>query len=375
VEEERRREERELGFCFLRARESSKRKKTHFSSSLSLSPSPTQLSTSKPTRRPAKHMPSADEWDLKHNPAYAFYAFYVYANLFTLNKLREARGLAPFSFRPHAGEAGDADHLVAALLLCENVAHGIGLRKSLPLQYLFYLAQVGLCMSPLSNNSLFLDYHRNPFPSFFARGLSVSLSTDDPLQIHLTKEPLVEEYAVAAKVWKLSGENEEEKKKEFLTFFRFFFVCFSFFGLFFFFFQTPPFSLTSFSAVFLLQPSNPSHPSHPTKLHSRRPLRDRPQRRPPLGLPARGQAALGLPALLAARTGRQRHPEDERAQPADAVPVGLPERGAGAGEGGGREREEEEGGEGGAGCCGGGGSVEVIFSFFIFVRFFFVFKQ
>ena len=37
-------------------------------------------------------------------------------------------------------------------------------------------------MSPLSNNSLFLDYHRNPFPVFFARGLSLSLSTDDPLQ-------------------------------------------------------------------------------------------------------------------------------------------------------------------------------------------------
>jgi hypothetical protein len=51
------------------------------------------------------------------------------------------------------------------------------------LQYLFYLAQIGLCMSPLSNNSLFLDYHRNPFPQFFARGLSVSLSTDDPLQV------------------------------------------------------------------------------------------------------------------------------------------------------------------------------------------------
>lgn len=55
-------------------------------------------------------------------------------------------------------------------------------------------------MSPLSNNSLFLDYHRNPFPVFFQRGLNVSLSTDDPLQIHLTKEPLVEEYGVAAKV-------------------------------------------------------------------------------------------------------------------------------------------------------------------------------
>ena len=82
-----------------------------------------------------------------------------------------------------AGEAGDVDHLVSALLLCENIAHGINLRKSLPLQYLFYLAQIGLCMSPLSNNSLFLDYHKNPLPVFFARGLSLSLSTDDPLQV------------------------------------------------------------------------------------------------------------------------------------------------------------------------------------------------
>lgn len=59
-------------------------------------------------------------------------------------------------------------------------------------------------MSPLSNNSLFLDYHRNPFPTFFQRGLNVSLSTDDPLQIHLTKEPLVEEYSIAASVLSLS---------------------------------------------------------------------------------------------------------------------------------------------------------------------------
>ena len=40
-----------------------------------------------------------------------------------------------------AGEAGDIDHLVSGLLLCENIAHGIGLRKNLPLQYLYYLAQ------------------------------------------------------------------------------------------------------------------------------------------------------------------------------------------------------------------------------------------
>lgn len=33
----------------------------------------------------------------------------------------------------------------------------------------------------------------------------MTLSTDDPLMIHVTKEPLVEEYSVAAQVWKLSS--------------------------------------------------------------------------------------------------------------------------------------------------------------------------
>ncbi len=60
---------------------------------------------SKPERRPAKHMKTPEEWDLKHNPAYAYYAFYTYANLYTLNKLREARGLNTFALRPHAGRS------------------------------------------------------------------------------------------------------------------------------------------------------------------------------------------------------------------------------------------------------------------------------
>src|SRR4051794_10933299 len=53
-----------------------------------------------------------------------------------------------------------------------------------------------------------LDYERNPFPNFFQRGLNVSLSTDDPLQFHFTKEPLIEEYSVAAQIWKMSGVGE-----------------------------------------------------------------------------------------------------------------------------------------------------------------------
>ncbi|ONK62474.1 uncharacterized protein A4U43_C07F4260 [Asparagus officinalis] len=160
---------------------------------------------SKPERRPTKHMPTPAQWTNMFNPAFSYYSYYCYANLYTLNKLRESKGMTTIKFRPHSGEAGDIDHLAATFLLAHNIAHGINLRKSPVLQYLYYLAQIGLAMSPLSNNSLFLDYHRNPFPMFFLRGLNVSLSTDDPLQIHFTKEPLVEEYSIAASLWKLSA--------------------------------------------------------------------------------------------------------------------------------------------------------------------------
>ncbi|XVF08298.1 hypothetical protein REPUB_Repub06bG0214600 [Reevesia pubescens] len=160
---------------------------------------------SKPERRPTKHMPTPDQWTNVFNPAFSYYVYYCYANLYTLNKLRESKGMTTIKFRPHSGEAGDIDHLAATFLTAHNIAHGINLKKSPVLQYLYYLAQIGLAMSPLSNNSLFLDYHRNPFPMFFLRGLNISLSTDDPLQIHLTKEPLVEEYSIAASVWKLSS--------------------------------------------------------------------------------------------------------------------------------------------------------------------------
>lgn len=55
------------------------------------------------------------------------------------------------------------------------------------LQYLYYLAQVPIAMSPLSNNSLFLEYSKNPLREFLHKGLCVSLSTDDPMQFHYTK--------------------------------------------------------------------------------------------------------------------------------------------------------------------------------------------
>lgn len=150
-------------------------------------------------------MPCPEDWKDDENPPYAYYIFYMYSNLTVLNNFRRERGLNTFVLRPHCGEAGAVQHLVCGYLMAENISHGLLLRKVPVLQYLYYLAQIGIAMSPLSNNSLFLNYHRNPLPEYLARGLIVSLSTDDPLQFHFTKEPLMEEYSIAAQVWKLSS--------------------------------------------------------------------------------------------------------------------------------------------------------------------------
>ncbi|XP_073017539.1 AMP deaminase-like isoform X2 [Primulina eburnea] len=96
---------------------------------------------SKPERRPTKHMPTPAQWTNIFNPAFSYYVYYCYANLYTLNKLRELKGMTTIKFRPHSGEAGDIDHLAATFLTSHNIAHGINLRKSPVLQYLYYLAQ------------------------------------------------------------------------------------------------------------------------------------------------------------------------------------------------------------------------------------------
>ncbi|XP_010881505.2 AMP deaminase 3 isoform X1 [Esox lucius] len=171
--------------------------------------------------------PKPEVWTSNDNPPYTYYLFYMYANIMVLNNLRKERGLNTFQFRPHCGEAGSITHLVSAFLTADNISHGLNLKKSPVLQYLYYLAQVPIAMSPLSNNSLFLEYSKNPLKEFLQKGLCVSLSTDDPMQFHYTKEALMEEYAIAAQLWKLttcdlceiarnsvlqSGLSHEEKK-------------------------------------------------------------------------------------------------------------------------------------------------------------------
>ncbi|PAV89020.1 hypothetical protein WR25_14959 [Diploscapter pachys] len=94
--------------------------------------------------------PAPPQYCDAENPPYSYYLFYMYSNLCALNAFRRSRGMNTFTLRPHCGEAGSVSHLLTGFLTSESIAHGILLRK----------------------------------------GLNVSLSTDDPLQFHYTKEAL-----------------------------------------------------------------------------------------------------------------------------------------------------------------------------------------
>lgn len=60
--------------------------------------------------------------------------YFCWANIYTLNRLRAARGLNTFEFRPHSGESGDVEHLASTFLLAKGINHGINLEKNTVLQ-------------------------------------------------------------------------------------------------------------------------------------------------------------------------------------------------------------------------------------------------
>ena len=153
-----------------------------------------------------EHVPPS-HWTTPHNPSYSYWMYHLWANITTLNAFRKAKGLSVFHFRPHCGESGNPDHLIDGFMLADNINHGINLTQRPVMEYLYYLAQIGLGMTPLSNNALFCRYLENPFPRFFRRGINVTLSTDGPLQFHHTSQPLIEEYAFAVKIWGLSSAD------------------------------------------------------------------------------------------------------------------------------------------------------------------------
>eukprot|EP01080_Neovahlkampfia_damariscottae_P012344 gene12344-6016_t len=146
---------------------------------------------------------SPADWTSETEPDYDYYSYYIFANLKNLNTLRIQRSLNPLKFKPTSG--GNVRlHLATSFLLCSSIHNGILLAHSPALEYLYYLTQIGISMSPLHTNKLLLQYTENPFPLFFREGMNVTLCTSSPLHFHYTEEQLLEEYSVAAQIWKLS---------------------------------------------------------------------------------------------------------------------------------------------------------------------------
>eukprot|EP00937_MAST-01D_sp_MAST-1D-sp2_P001516 g1516.t1 len=104
----------------------------------------------------ALELPAPAQWTSETDPPYSYWLYYLRANLLVLNHFRRERGFSTLELRPHAGEAGHVNHLASAYLASDKINHGIMLRKSSGLQYLYYLDQVGIALSPISNNKLFL---------------------------------------------------------------------------------------------------------------------------------------------------------------------------------------------------------------------------
>ncbi|GET91598.1 adenosine monophosphate deaminase, putative [Leishmania tarentolae] len=153
---------------------------------------------------------SPHDWNSDLNPPYSYYMYYMWANITSLNEFRASRGLSTFTLRPQCGERGGMDHLVSGFCLANSISHGVTLARHPVLEYMWYIAQVGVAMSPLSNTAGASAYLENPFPVFFHRGLNVSLATNQPLYFHFTREPLVEEYSIAAKLWKFELNDMSE---------------------------------------------------------------------------------------------------------------------------------------------------------------------
>lgn len=95
---------------------------------------------SKAERRMHRKFPVPKLWDYKQSPPYNYWMYYMFANMSSLNQWRRMRGFNTFVLRPHAGEAGDTDHMAAAYLTSQSISHGILLRKVPALQYLYYVS-------------------------------------------------------------------------------------------------------------------------------------------------------------------------------------------------------------------------------------------
>lgn len=126
----------------------------------------------------------------KIEPPISMHLFVLAANVRRVNlAVSEEKGkftnFKPITVSGHAGETNYCEraslsHLATSFLLSSFVSHGVDLMFSKPAQYLFYLTQIPLMITPISNlNLFFADPSRHPMAMFFELGLHVILGTDD----------------------------------------------------------------------------------------------------------------------------------------------------------------------------------------------------
>eukprot|EP00759_Apiculatamorpha_spiralis_P056833 PhF_6_TR8311/c0_g2_i2/m.12870/K01490/AMPD; AMP deaminase len=151
------------------------------------------------------------DWSWSDPAPDTYFAYYLWANLCSLNSLRHKKGLNTFQFRPTCGEVAKTNEMLyLSFFLADQVNHGLTIMNNSALQYMYFLGQIGMHLSPLSNNALYVNYTKSPFPTLFKRGIPVTLCTDDPMHFHHTNQPLVEEYSTAQRLFKLSSTDIAE---------------------------------------------------------------------------------------------------------------------------------------------------------------------
>ncbi|SCV03870.1 LAMI_0H11606g1_1 [Lachancea mirantina] len=182
------------------------------------------------------------------NPPISLYMYYLNRYIAELNKQRYERHQNTFALRnscpqkgnrvsqflPKANTTEHVEALISNLLLCQGgLLHAEPLWNSSPaMVYAFYLLQIPLVLSPLSSVSpyqsmvkrqLFDDhqtrtrdvtiqrqgtYTQNPFFQMHKAGLLVTLSTNSVLlNSSYTSEPIIEEFSVAASIYKLNSAD------------------------------------------------------------------------------------------------------------------------------------------------------------------------
>lgn len=177
------------------------------------------------------------------NPTISQYMYYVYVNLTKLNHIRQALHQNTFTLRSSCSPTSMnrtsqfsntlnfTEHtetiLNNFLLACGGFLNAENLWNAPPsLVYPFYLSQIPMVVAPLNSivdsnptmlqeqapTGLVLEpskpYKKNPFMKFFEMGFKISLSSESILYNNsYTKEPIIEEYSVAASIYRLHSAD------------------------------------------------------------------------------------------------------------------------------------------------------------------------